>query len=29
MGIEIVEINHVNIIVPKSAEEAAKHVFGY
>jgi catechol 2,3-dioxygenase-like lactoylglutathione lyase family enzyme len=28
MGIEIVEINHVNITVPKSAEEEAKHFYG-
>jgi len=27
MGIEIVEINHVNITVPKSVEEAAKHFY--
>ena len=28
MGIEIVEINHVNITVPNTAEEAAKHFYG-
>jgi len=28
MIIEITELNHVNVTVPKSAEEAAKHFYG-
>ena len=28
MAIGIIEINHVNVIVPKSLEDAAKHFYG-
>jgi catechol 2,3-dioxygenase-like lactoylglutathione lyase family enzyme len=28
MGIQVTELNHVNVTVPKAAEEAAKHFYG-
>ena len=28
MGIGIIEVNHVNVVVPRSLEEATKHFYG-